>query len=85
MAAVLERWPALPSEIPLGYESAAEFQAVAVNNVLNNLLGFPHGFNGADFVREVGASEPEVAATLNRLRSDPHFDSGGKGYFDRMM
>jgi hypothetical protein len=82
---VLTKWPHLPEETPPGYDSAADFQAVAINNAMNNLLGYPHGVRGDAFVREVGASEPQVAATLTRWRSDDKFDADGKGYFDRLM
>jgi len=82
---VLTSWPNLPMESPSGYASPERFQVVAVNNALNHLLGYPHGVRGEAFVREVGASAPQVAAVLTRWRSDDTFDDSGKGYFDRLM
>lgn len=65
---VLTEWPNLPAQTPSGYDSPGHFQDVAVNNSMNNLLGYPHGFRGDVFLREVGASEQQVAAVLTRWR-----------------
>jgi len=85
VAVVLASWPDLPADAPAGYDSPADFQEVAINNAMNNLLGYPHGVQGEAFVSEVGASEPQVAATLSRWRSADTFDATGKGFFDRLM
>jgi len=54
------------SAVPDGYESAAAAQRVAVNNAMNNLLGYPYGVRGQAFTDAVGASEGDVAAVLRR-------------------
>ena len=82
---VLTRWPTAPEETPAGYDSPQHFQVVAVNNVMNNLLGYPHGIRDEAFVREVGASEQQVAETLARWRSDDTFNADEDGYVDRLM
>ena len=82
---VLNAWPNLPTQTPSGYDSPGHFQVVAVNNSMNNLLGYPHGVRAGAFVREVGASEQQVAAVLTRWRSDDKFEIDGKGYFDRLL
>jgi hypothetical protein len=70
VAAVLSAWPET---------SDPATQELAVNNVLNNLLGYPHGELEA-WAERIPASPAEVAALFSRLRSD---DTGR--YFDRMM
>lgn len=50
---VLIEWPNLPVETQPGYDSHEHFQAAAINNAMNNLLGYPHGVRGDAFVREV--------------------------------
>jgi len=66
---VLAEWPNLPVHTPSGYASPGRFQVVAVNNSLNNLLGYPHRVQADKFMREVGASEQQVADVLTRWRS----------------
>ena len=82
---MLSEWPNPPAQTPSGYDSPGHFQVVAVNNAMNNLLGYPHGVPSDAFVREVGVSEQQVAAVLTRWRSDEKFDVNGKGHFDRLM
>jgi hypothetical protein len=71
---VLERW---------SDEANPETQDVAVNDVLNNLLGYPHRRDDvwSDFI---SVSRGEVAAVLARWRGDTEFDGSGRGYFDRL-
>ena len=85
VASVLAKWPAEPSVVPGTYESAEPAQRVAVNNALNNLLGYPHGYRGEAFLQLVGASETQVAATLSRWRGNEELDPDAKGYFNRLM
>lgn len=81
---VLTNWPDLPDTAPHGYESPLDFQEQAINNTMNNLLGYPHGVQGDAFAHEVGATMQQVASTMTRWRSDDAFDPTGKGYFDRL-
>jgi hypothetical protein len=57
---------------------------VAVNNALNNLLGYPHGL-WHKLAREIGASESEVAHALMAWRDEDHRAGGGKDYFDAFI
>jgi hypothetical protein len=74
VAAVLERWPdpANPDK-----------QDVAVNDVLNMLLGYPHRREDVwpDFI---SVGREEVAQALTRWRGDAEFDERARGVFDRM-
>jgi hypothetical protein len=68
-----------------GWPNPAESddQHVAVNNALNNLLGYPH--DRWDAWRELISAEPEeVARILSRWRGDDDFDPRARGYFDRL-
>ena len=70
---IADRWP--------NWEDEAE-QADAVNNVLNNLLGYPHKRWDVwhDFITPVS---DEVASVYARWRGES-LDPSGKGYFDRL-
>jgi hypothetical protein len=59
MAAVLDAWPT---------PAATGDRDLAVNNALDNLLGYPHDHRGAGFERLVGVSEAEVRAVFARWR-----------------
>jgi hypothetical protein len=76
VATVLAEWPET---------SNAEDQGLAVNNVLNNLLGYPHGASEDTWREYIGASPREVAAVLARWRGDEDFDSSGEGHIHRLM
>lgn len=87
VAAILDAWPDPPQVTPSGYETAEDAQRTAVNNVLNNLLGYPHGQRGDAFERVVGVTEMQVAEALRSWRKATGLglgDSGAKGYFDRL-
>ena len=58
-------------------------QDIAVNNVLNNLLGYPHD-RWASWPQYSSATPQEVATVLARWRGDDHFDPGARGMFDRL-
>jgi hypothetical protein len=83
--AILAAWPSEPTFAPGGYQSATDARFVAVNNAMNNLLGYPHGHHGEAFERRAGVSEAEVAATLRRWRQDATVDPTTKGYADPLM
>ena len=75
VAEVLERWP--DSKNP-------EIQDVAVNNVLNNFLGYPGvEWDGAEWREYISVGPREVAAVLSRWGGED-FDDSARGYFDRM-
>ena len=76
VAGVLASWPET---------SHVEDRTLAVNNVLNNLLGYPHGASEETWRSYVGASPREVADVYARWRSDDGLDPSGTGYFDRLM
>jgi len=71
---VLAAWPASIS---------SENQDVAVNNVLNNLLGYPHEEWDA-WPSYISVQPAEVASVLARWRGDDEFDWDARGYFDRL-
>lgn len=58
-------------------------QDVAVNNVLNWLLGYPHGEWRA-WPAYISAEPAEVAGVLARWRGEDAFDPEPRGYFDRL-
>lgn len=66
-----ERWPDWDGEVE---------QSDAVNNVLNNLLGYPHGRWDAwhDYIAPFSA---DVARVYARWRDAKELDSSTKGYF----
>jgi hypothetical protein len=57
---------------------------VAVNNALNNLLGYPHG-RWHELAREIGAGKRDLAMALMAWRGEDRRAGGGKGYFDAFM
>jgi hypothetical protein len=71
---ILAGWPAVDE---------TDAQDLAVNNVLNNLLGYPH--QEWDCWRDYVSAEPaEVAAILARWRGEDDLDTESRGYFDRL-
>jgi hypothetical protein len=72
--AVLAMWPA---------RDGPDNQDLAVNNVLNNLLGYPHNEWRA-WRRHISVPPATVALVLARWRGDNHFDSEARGFFDRL-
>jgi hypothetical protein len=72
---IAQAWPEWDDEEQL---------ALAVNNSLNNLLGYPHGRRDAwhDYIT---FTPVEVARVFARFRNANVFDGGAKGYFDRMI
>jgi hypothetical protein len=88
VAEILDCWPDPAPSAPRGYDTAEDAQLTAVNNVLNHLLGYPHGHRGDDFLRVVGVTELEVASALKAWREGAGLALGGKGaegYFNRFM
>jgi hypothetical protein len=69
-----QRWPDWDDDVE---------QSGAVNNVLNNLLGYPHHRWDAwhDYISPVS---DDVARIYARLRNEDELDASGKGYFDRL-
>jgi hypothetical protein len=67
-----------PEPAPNGYSF------LAVNNALNNLLGYPHG-QWRQPSREIGAGEQEVAQALMCWRDHDDLKAGGMGYLDALM
>jgi hypothetical protein len=74
VADLLEAWPD---------SRGSEEQDLAVNNVLNNLLGYPHDEWRA-WKNYISAQPAEVASVLTRWRGDEEFDPEARGYFDRL-
>jgi ribosomal protein S14 len=68
---VAERWSV--------NDESDEAARLAINNALNNLLGYPHGCE-QEWPRYVPVSEAEVARLLRKYRGD---QSGS--YFDNLM
>jgi hypothetical protein len=67
IAQILTDWPNATVTTP--WESdPASVQAIAVDNVLNNLLGYPHG-QWAELGPRLGADPDEVRAVLQRWRA----------------
>jgi hypothetical protein len=58
---VLDDWPEAAG-------APTEHMATLVNNVLNSLLGYPHGYSGERFEVRVGATEEQVATALTEWR-----------------
>ena len=56
METIVDAWPDPPTEAPEGYANGHEGQHVAVNNVLNSLLGYPHGRSPATRIRRPSTS-----------------------------
>jgi hypothetical protein len=74
VATVLTAWPA---------SDDADAQEVAVNNVLNNLLCYPH-HRWEAWPQYIIATPADVAAVLARWRGDEHLDPAPRGYFERL-
>jgi len=74
-AATLATWPKAAGH---------DMSFLAVNNALNNLLGYPHGL-WHRLAQELGASERDVAHALMAWRDEDHRAGSGKGYFDAIM
>ena len=68
--AVCKAWPAV--------DDSDETVLMAVNNGLNNLLGYPHEAH-ADWEQRISVSKAEVARVLSCLRG-----SVPNSYFDRL-
>ena len=68
----LTQWPHVPE---------GESLNLAVNNTLNNLLGYPHGCESA-WAKYISVDPQAVAETLRRWRGDPSFDPTRKGVVD---
>ena len=62
----------------------SENTQIAINNSLNNLLGYPHKrFDiWSDYI---SVSPSEVAEIYRKWRSEDGLETGGHGYFNRMM
>jgi hypothetical protein len=69
-----QRWPDWDDDVR---------QSDAVNNVLNSLVGYPHGRWDAwhDYISPVS---DDVARIYARWRNEDEWDASGKGYFDRL-
>lgn len=75
LRAVLAAWPAATAVVT--WEADAErVQFVAVNNVLNNLIGYPHG-EWKRLSSELGADAEDLVRLLGAWRGD-----SPAGYFD---
>ena len=72
---VLETWPETTD---------LEVQDVAVNNALNNLIGYPHS-NWAAWREFTSVGPEEVARILNSWRGHDAYDESAKGYFERLQ
>jgi hypothetical protein len=71
---LIAQWPTVTDE---------ELFALAVNNVLNNLLGYPH--REWDAWREYSSATPQDLARLAaRWRGESTLDTSGHDYFDRL-
>ncbi|GAA3168316.1 hypothetical protein [Nonomuraea roseoviolacea] len=75
VAAIAASWP---------HADDADARHLAVNNVLNNLLGYPHGY-GRRWHEFFSATPEEMADVLARWRGDEAFDASPKGTFDRLL
>lgn len=57
---------------------------IAINNSLNHLLGYPH--KRFDIWNDyILVSPSEVAEIFRKYRNDNSFESGGRGYFNRLI
>jgi hypothetical protein len=57
---------------------------LAVNNTLNNLLGYPHG-EWDELSRDADTNPGEVSKVLARWRDVDDIDPSGRGYFDSAL
>ena len=78
----------VPASWPEATTDPTEDQRSLINNVLNNLLGYPHHHHGhhhhgQDFTDRVGATEEQVEAALYEWR-DATGLGRGNSYFHRM-
>ena len=78
LTALAEEWP----NVDVGSERVR----AAVNNTLNNLLGYPHGL-WDEWPRFISASPQEVARALEKWRALIESAGGNSGsrYFDHLM
>lgn len=77
----LDSWP-LPAPIKSDWAaSARDERDVVVNNVLNMLLGYPHGLDGEAFAERLGCSQRDVATALLIWRDE---EDEVEGFISRM-
>ncbi|MGW1291048.1 hypothetical protein ACWD4N_47820, partial [Streptomyces sp. NPDC002586] len=74
IAAIAEAWPSF---------SKPDDQDDAVNNVLNMLLGYPHGYESR-WHEYSGATPEQIARVLARWRGEDDLDRTARGTFDRL-
>lgn len=74
VVAVGLRWPDRANPRP---------QDIAVNDVLNNLLSYPHG-QWKSWSSFISVEPDEVGRILASWRGDDEFDARARGYFDRL-
>jgi hypothetical protein len=74
IAAIAAAWPD---------STEPDEQDDAVNNVLNMLLGYPHGYESR-WHEYSNATPAQIAQTLARWRGDDGFDGAAGGTFDRL-
>lgn len=74
IAQITEAWP---------HAANPHDQEVAVNNVLNNLLRYPHGYRD-QWSQYSSATPQEIAGILARWRGDDELDPSARGTFDRL-
>ncbi|MEU4929539.1 hypothetical protein AB0G54_23980 [Streptomyces yokosukanensis] len=73
IAAIVEAWPSFSEPDDLDD---------AVNNVLNTLLGYPHGCESR-WHEYSSATPQQIARVLARWRGEDYLDRTAKGTFDR--
>jgi hypothetical protein len=75
---VLLSWPSL--------NEADESTALAINNSMNNLLGYPIGEGQDAWPRFISVSRAELARIFDKWRGKPNGGSNAaRDYFDNMM
>jgi hypothetical protein len=62
MKAIVDAWPAI--------DDSSENVSLAINNSLNNLLGYPHGHN-REWLKYVSVPPEEVARIFKKWRGEP--------------
>lgn len=76
-------WP--DATVTTSWEVDAErVMFTAVNNVLNNLIGYPHG-EWDRLSAELGVGPRELADILGRWRGDTAVDYSESGYVERLL
>lgn len=80
----LDAWPFPSTDYSQPATPAREARDIIVNNVLNNLLGYPHGYRGPAFEEKFGVRESQVAEVLTIWRDDARGRSGGESFFSRI-